>query len=213
MIGIVAHIDRSDHARALAESVNADYVNVDDGTLGCNGNHKHVWARLAKDASSDWLIVLEDDAVPVDDFLAQAEAALRQAPTPVVSFYLGRHHIATLDIEHDKQQAIVKAVAGDAHWITGRDLHHAVAIAVRSAYAQSMLHHVNSLPDFFPIDEAIGHWARNNGIDISYTWPSLVDHADMPTLFRHHDKLPRPPGRVAYSIGTRTTWTDRAVTM
>lgn len=213
MIGIVAHIDRLYEAEALADTVNADYINVDDGTLGCNANHKRVWKHLHLHATGEWLIVLEDDAVPVNDFLDQAHAALAQAPTPVVSFYLGRHHIPTLDVERDKQQAILKAEAADASWITSPHLHHAVAVAVRTTYAESMLQHLNGLPDFFPIDEAIGHWARNNGIDISYTWPSLVDHADMPTLFRHHDKLPRPPGRVAYRTGTRSTWTDRAVTM
>ena len=213
MIGIVAHIDRLYQAEALADTVNAEYINVDDGTLGCNANHKRVWKHLHTHASDEWLIVLEDDAVPVNDFLAQAHAALAQAPTPVVSFYLGRHHIPTLDVEHDKQQAILKAEAADASWITSRELHHAVAVAIRRGYAEAMLHHVDQIGDFFPIDEAIGHWARNNGIDISYTWPSLIDHADMPTLFRHHDKLPRPPGRVAYRTGTRTTWTDKAVTM
>jgi GR25 family glycosyltransferase involved in LPS biosynthesis len=212
MIGIVAHTARLDQANALADTVNATYISVDDGTLGCNANHKKVWTHLAEQ-STEWSIVLEDDAIPVDNFLDQATQALAAAPGPIVSFYLGKHHIPQLDIEQDKQQAIARADAADAHWITGRHLFHAVAVAVRTDHTRPMLNHLNQLPDFFPIDEAICHWANNNFIDISYTWPSLIDHADLPTLFRHHDKLPRPPGRVAYRTGTRDTWTDKAVTL
>lgn len=212
MIGIVAHTARAEQAHELMETVNAAYMNIDDGTLGCNGNHKQVWTWL-NNHTDDWAIVLEDDSLPSHDFRAQAQQALAVAPSPVVSFYLGRHHIPTLDIERDKQQAITKAESADAHWITSRQLLHAVAVAIHKDHIQSMLTYINHLPDFFPIDEAISHWATSTMIDIGYTWPSLIEHADQPTLFRHHDKLPRTPGRVAYRTGRHTTWTDRAVTM
>jgi GR25 family glycosyltransferase involved in LPS biosynthesis len=212
MIGIVAHTARAEQALTLAQTLGA-YINIDDGTLGCDGNHKKVWAHLYNETSDDWLIVLEDDAVPVDDFLTQAEAALAAAPTPVVSFYLGRHHIPTIDWEQRKQEAILRADIADAHWITTNHLLHAVAVAIRRDYLVSMYRHLETLPLVLPIDEAITHWMHNRGVAMSYTWPSLVDHADQPTLFRHPDKLPRPPGRVAYRTGTHTTWTDKAVTM
>jgi len=212
MIGIVAHTARLEQASGLADHVEATYLSVDDGTLGCNANHKKVWKHLAEQ-STEWSIVLEDDAIPVDKFLDQATQALATTPAPIVSFYLGKHHLPQLDIERDKQQAIARADAADAHWIISRQLLHAVAVAVRTDHTQSMLDHLNQLPDFFPIDEAISHWATNNFIDVAYTWPSLIDHADLPTLFRHHDKLPRPPGRIAYRTGTRDIWTDKAVTL
>jgi len=212
MIGIVAHTARLAQAEQLADRVDAEYISVDDGTLGCNGNHKKVWAWLDVNAS-DWAIVLEDDSIPTEGFREQATQALAVTQSPVVSFYLGKHHIPTLDIERDKQQAIARADAADAHWIDSRQLLHAVAVAIHTDHINSMLTYIAQLPDFFPIDEAITHWLCNTDRSMAYTWPSLVDHTDQPTLFSHHDKLPRTPGRVAYRTGTHTTWTDRAVTM
>lgn len=191
---------------------NAAYMSIDDGTLGCERNHHQVWNWLRSN-SKEWAIVLEDDAEPVDEFRNQITLALEAAPTPIVSFYLGKHHIQTLDIERDKQQAIARADTADAHWITGRQLLHAVAVAVHRNHLVSMLNHLYSMPAFFPIDEAISHWVNTSGMDVSYTWPSLADHADQPTLFRHHDKLERPPGRVAYRTGTRPQWNDSSVTL
>jgi len=212
VIGIVAHTARLTQAEHLADLVAADYISVDDGTLGCNGNHKKVWAHL-NDYPTEWSIVLEDDAIPVDGFIEQAEQALRVAPAHVVSFYMGKHHIPTLDWNHRKQQAIVQAELVDAHWMITNQLLHAVAVAIRTTYIPSMWHHINQMPDAFPIDEAITHWVCNTGHNVAYTWPSLIDHADQPTLFRHPDKMDRPPGRVAYRTGTHPTWTDKAVMM
>jgi GR25 family glycosyltransferase involved in LPS biosynthesis len=212
MIGIVAHTKRANQTHILMDQVQAAYTNIDDGTLGCDDNHRHVWQWLLQHTTNEWCIVLEDDALPVEGFIAQAEQALSVAPSPVISFYLGRHHIPELEWEQRKQQAIARADQADAHFITSNHLLHAVAVAVRTDHIAPMLRHLNTLP-ILPIDEAITHWIQNTGQDVSYTWPSLADHADQPTLFRHRDKLPRPPGRIAYRTGGHNTWTDRAVTM
>ena len=213
MIGIVAHTKRAEQTHILMDQVRAAYTNIDDGTLGCDDNHHHVWQWLLQHTTDQWCIVLEDDALPVDGFISQAEQALSVAPSPVISFYLGRHHIPELEWEQRKRQAIGRADQADAHFITSNHLLHAVAIAVRTDHIARMLAHLNMLPNVLPIDEAITHWIQNTGQDVSYTWPSLADHADQPTLFRHRDKLPRPPGRIAYRTGGHNTWTDRAVTM
>jgi GR25 family glycosyltransferase involved in LPS biosynthesis len=212
MIGIVAHTKRANQTHILMDQVQAAYTNIDDGTLGCDDNHRHVWQWLLQHTTNEWCIVLEDDALPVEGFIAQAEQALSVAPSPVISFYLGRHHIPELEWEQRKQQAITRADQAEAHFITSNHLLHAVAVAVRTDHIAPMLRHLNTLP-ILPIDEAITHWIQNTGQDVSYTWPSLADHADQPTLFRHRDKLPRPPGRIAYRTGGHNTWTDRAVTM
>jgi len=212
MIGIVAHTSRIGQAEALADTVNAAYLSIDDGTLGCNGNHRKVWAHL-REQHTEWSIVLEDDAIPVDGFAEQAQQALTVTPGHVVSFYLGRHHIPTLEWEQRKQQAIAQADTVEAHWLTTNQLLHAVAVAIRTDAIPSMELHLNQMPDLFPIDEAITHWAVNTGQTVAYTWPSIADHADQPTTFRHPDKIERPAGRIAYRTGTRTHWTDRAVTM
>ena len=88
-IGIVAHTSRSTQAKALARTVHADFVSIDNGMFGCDDNHDHVMHHLAG-LPSTWSVVLEDDAIPVDGLRAQLDAALPLSPAPIVSLYLGQ---------------------------------------------------------------------------------------------------------------------------
>ncbi len=47
MIGIVGHIDRIAMVEELAGKVGAEYVSIDDGTIGARANHLRVWSKLA----------------------------------------------------------------------------------------------------------------------------------------------------------------------
>ena len=210
-IGIVAHTARAEQAHTLMEQTGAAYMSIDDGTLGCELNHRKVWLWHLEHCTTKWAVSLEDDAVPIPDFREQLNAALEQSPSPVVSLYLGKHRVAVW--EKRKQLAIIRADNEDAHWFTTRTLLHAVAVAIRTDVLSDAITHGTQLGDFFPNDEAISHWANATNNTVAYTWPSLVDHADQPTLFIHPDKLPRPPGRKAYKLGTRTQWTNKAVTL
>lgn len=210
-IGIVAHTARAEQAHQLMEQTSAAYMSVDDGTLGCELNHRKVWSWLLDNSNTKWAVSLEDDAQPIPGFREQVNAALEQAPTPIVSFYLGKHRVAVL--EKRKRSAMNRADTADAHWIAGKNLLHAVAVAIRTDVLAEILTYKTQFPDNFPNDEAISHWANTKGQRVGYTWPSLVEHADQPTLFVHPDKLPRPPGRKAYKLGTRQTWTDKAVNL
>jgi GR25 family glycosyltransferase involved in LPS biosynthesis len=205
-IAIVAHLDRITQAEKLAETVKAEYIAYDAGALGCEGNHRQVWEWQAENAD-DWAIVLEDDAIPVQGFRSQLERALEVAPSPVVSLYLGRER------PPQHQAAIQKAIntVGDAAWIISPYLLHAVGIAIRADLIPSMLDWTSNMP--LPQDEKLGWWARKNHIAISYTWPSLVDHADGPPVAKHQDKMERTPGRTAWKASAREAWTDKAVVM
>lgn len=163
-----------------------------------------MWEALAH-RTSDWIVVLEDDAIPVPDFRAQLAQALTAAPTPVVSLYLGRKRPPQW--QQRVSAALRRTFADDACWITANHMLHAVAIAVRADLVPSLLAHRTRLP----WDEHFTTWAQRHGV--SYTVPSLVDHADTGTLIAHRDGEPRPCGRVAWLCGRRTAWTDKAVTM
>jgi hypothetical protein len=210
-IGIVAHTARAEQAHQLMEQTGAAYMSIDNGTLGCELNHRKVWLWHLEHCKTDWAISLEDDAVPIPEFRQQAQAALEHTTAAVISFYFGKHRIAVW--EKRKQIAISRATEHDANWFTARTLLHAVAVAVRTDVLSDLLAYGTQFPGTFPNDEVISHWANATGNTVAYTWPSLVDHADQPTLFVHPDKLPRLPGRKAYKLGTRTTWTDKAVTL
>ncbi|AIM41049.1 glycosyltransferase [Mycobacterium phage Squirty] len=194
-IGIVAHTKRAEQAHRLMETVGAAYMSIDNGTLGCETNHRKVWQHLTRH-NTDWLTVLEDDAIPCNNFRDQLDAALAVAPSPVVSLYLGRER------PREYQQRIAKAADTTAHWLTCRRLLHAVGIAIHAALVPNML---NQLPNGKPIDEAISAWARHQSHTIAYTWPSLVDHADTPSLTGRRGPA---PGRVAWRHGDRDQWTN-----
>lgn len=219
MIGIVGHVQRLDMVQALAGSTGAEYVSVDDGTLGCDGNHRKVWSHLAEHCVDDWAVVLEDDAQPVEGFRAQASQALAATPTNVVSFYLGTgrpiwFEMAGRGSAQKLQPLIHKAVdtakAEDASFILAPKLFHAVAVAIRTPLIPSMLSSVQRSPK--PIDFAIGDWCVAEGHTVAYTTPSLVDHDDTETVIpRHPDGEPRLQPRKAHRVGTRTMWTSRSV--
>jgi hypothetical protein len=202
---VVAHTDRLGAATELAALVDAQ-ISVDDGSLGAETNHLRAWA-MTRNRDTDWALVLEDDAQPVAGFTEQLHAALRTAPAPIVSLYLGRSKPRTW--QHRIAQALDHADMLNAHWITTHHLLHAVAVAMRTELRDDWIEWAAS--NELPIDERLGAWARAREHRITYAVPSLVEHADWPTLIRHRDGQPRGQGRIAWRTGTRDAWTSRSV--
>lgn len=209
-IGIVAHPKRKLMAEKLFRDVDADVIHYDKGKLGCEGNHRRVWASLVQIAKhGDWLVVLEDDAVPVMSFRTAATAALKHAPSQIVSLYLGQGRPAQL-LDRMKQ-AVTRADREDASWIMYDGTIHAVGIAIRGPdLVEEMLNKTACYKG--PIDQRISMWLRQFGLIAAYTFPSLVDHADVETVIsRHPDGKPRQKGRVAWRFGNRMKWSNRRV--
>ncbi|MEX3742412.1 hypothetical protein [Mycolicibacterium porcinum] len=191
-------------AERLADRVTAQHIAWDKAGNGGTANHLTAWAWLAEHTPPNtWAVVLEDDAVPVPGFRHQVAAALATAPTPVVSLYLGRAWPRY--IQPRIPNAIARATTTDAHWITARRLHHAVGVAIHHDHIHDMLNRVDPGQ---PIDETIGTWAAHRGLPVAYSWPSLVDHADLTSLISRDRTGQR---RRAWRIGTRNPWTAKAV--
>lgn len=201
--GIVGHTARRQQAEALAERIGA-WLSLDDGTLGCEGNHRRVLAHLAE-VDADHVVVLEDDAQPVEDFHTQVAAALDAAPAPVISFYLGTGY--PLRWQGAIRRALQRADHQDAAWITSTRLLHAVGYAIRGDIIDDLLDHMPPLP----IDEAITAWCKTRGHQVAYTVPSLVDHADHDTVITR--RAPRRRPRRAHRTGTRTNWNSPTTTL
>lgn len=203
-IGIVAHTQRKAMAEQLAEQVNADCISFDDPIkhLGCHGNHVRTWTELA-DADSTYSMVLEDDAVPVHDARHQFELAIKSSPCDVTSVYLGRQRPPQWVTKMER--AVHAATQQDSHYILSTHLLHAVGVAIRTDLIRDMLTHT-SQRNYLPWDENIGQWCRATGRTIAYTHGSLVDHRDDMSLISHRDGQARPPGRVAWHIGSRQHW-------
>jgi hypothetical protein len=209
-IGVVSHQDRFAEQLALVDSVQADFVSIDDGTVGCEGNHRLVWKWLSENTIRDeWGIVLEDDALPVNDFRVQADVALSVAPTDVCSFYLGRQRPPQWMPR--VASAVRRAHEDRASWILIDAVLHGVAIAMRGNRIESMLERVRESGR--PIDEAMTQWCRCQWPvqQVGYSQPSLVEHSDLPTIVTHADGEGREKGRVAWRFGGRLDWDRRCV--
>lgn len=153
-------------------------------------------------------MILEDDAVPAPDFTNQLHYALTYAPSPIVSLYLGKQRPPWA--QHGIATAINKATTDNADWIISTRLLHAVGYAIKTDLLPSLLAFTTPAP----VDQHITAWATTYGHTVSYTWPSLVDHADLPTVIEQHpDGQPRPPGRTAWTTAPHPTWSTRSVTL
>jgi GR25 family glycosyltransferase involved in LPS biosynthesis len=204
---VVGHEQRTAAAARLAHSIGAA-ISWDDGTNGAEANHLNAW-KLTGNTESSWAAVLEDDALPVDGFLEQAQHVLAAAPEPVVSLYLGTAKPPRWQNRID--DAIEHAARTGAHWITGPHAIHAVAVAIHTDLRDDWLGFAHD--SLLPIDERISAWCVSRGHTVAYTWPSLVDHADGPTLIQHRDAIPRTEPRRAWRTGTRDLWNSKAVTL
>lgn len=208
-IGVVGHRERMVGAWELAQAVDASYLSIDQGEWGSTRNHLKVWTHLAADHvagrwSPQWLVVLEDDAVPCNDFREQLDAALASAPSDVVGLYLGTGYPTAW-------QDFIQHVQNDpAHWTQTHSLLHGVGTAIRAELVPSMLEWVGNVGSR-PIDDAITEWVRSKAQVVSYTRPSLVDHHDWPTLINHPDQEGRENPRRAWQFGTRPDWKSTTV--
>ena len=176
-IGIVAHPHRAGDALALRDKIRADVVSFDHDGIGGRANHLRVLTTLAG-TNVNWAVILEDDALPCRGFHDALGEWLRQAPSPIVSLYLGTGRWAgTVPSQHEpKVQALIDQADTDgSRWILG-GMWHAVGYAIRSDTLEAVIQRVDTSRT--PIDQAIGRWAKENAQQVAYTWPSLVDHKD-----------------------------------
>lgn len=205
-VGIVADRRREAMALKLADDVGADFISW-DAKNSATGNHRAAW-NWHYAHPSDWAITLEDDAVPCKNFRTQAAKALAVAPRQIVSLYLGQQRPTAWQSAYE--WAIERAEEADAHWMLARHVLHAVGLAADRDAIKAMVQALTLYGVYEP-DAAVGAWTARNGVDVAYSWPSLVDHADGLNLIHHHEQEQYRPGRVAWRHGTRRKWNSISV--
>jgi GR25 family glycosyltransferase involved in LPS biosynthesis len=202
-IGVISDTRRKDMGVRLADLVDADFLSVDDGSLGCTQNHARAWQRHATNPA-EWNLNLEDDAVPVEQFRDQLDKALEVAPTPIVSLYLGGGYIG----DYLTGALLDNASAIGAHWAVAHGaILHAVALAVRKEILAPMTEYLGTQTD--AVDSMLSTWALSNSYEIGYSIPSLVDHADEKSLVTKYRRSPRK----AFLTGRRDEWCSKLIVM
>lgn len=208
-----AHIDRLGQAEALLESlpIDARGMVVDRGQHGELDNHDRAWElayELAMEEDLDWCVVLEDDALPITSFSAVLPDVLDLCPGDgIVSLYTGTGRPP--QFMSVVESACFIAQATNRAWLRSRKLLWGVAVAIPTQYVPHMLDFVRD--DLRPYDYRLGRWAQGSRLPVWYTYPSMVDHSDGPTLINHQDGQARTERRIAHSLGIpleNSEWVD-----
>lgn len=188
----MAHPDRAEHVDRIIDQFDASAVRVSWDREGpASGNADRVWrnARAAwemVEPDADWHVLLQDDAVLCPDFAAGITEALRHVPGPaVVSPYLGNGRL----VPGRWETLAEKANRENAVWIRTQKLMWGVSIAIPTLLISDMISYADTRAAV-PDDMRVAGWAERRGIDVWYTWPSLVNHAQVPSLTKHraHDR-------------------------
>ena len=190
LIAIVAHHSRRTMAEELASKLEADIVFMDEHSAGANSNHLRALRWAAE--QSDRVIIIEEDALPVDGFRDKAQDWLVRFPDDMLSFYLGtgrppqyQNEIAGMLVESDRV---------NADYLVLSKLIHGVCYSPPQGRLARMLNAWNkTLAADYAVGEAFGG-------RVIYPCYSLVDHADLPTVERHPDNEPRTERRRAWRL-------------
>lgn len=200
VVEIIAHTSRMEMAHNLQSSLGTGNVWVDSGFLGEWKNHLRAWQHASM-SDADYAIVLQDDAIPINDFLSHVEKAVEKRPDELISLYVGTHR----PWKHETLEAVAQADDVQASWLTARTLLWGVGVVLPTRLIPEMLEGCSK--SRLPYDQRLGVWIEKSGRKVYYTWPSLVDHADAPTVAH---KGPQPEPRVAHRVGV-PNWSDRVV--
>lgn len=191
-VHVVAHESRMWRAEALRVAVSADHVWMDHGYHGEWKNHLRAW-KSARDSGKKWAVILQDDAVPVENFRKHVMDAVNHKPDEMISLYVGTHRPR-------KQQvldAVELAESQNASWLVANTLMWGVGVVLPTSRIQEMLDKTAKIR--LPYDQRLGAWAETTGRSVYYTWPSLVDHADEETVA--HVGKKQQGKRIAHRVG------------
>lgn len=186
---VVGHHSRHKQALCLAESLGAVLL-MDGGDHGANWNHRRAleWAACQPCR----VIILEEDALPVDGFRDKAQDWLVRFPDEMLSFYLGTGRPPQYQMQIAER--LIVADKTQADYITLPRLIHGVCYSVPHQHIERVLSRWDSSK---PADYAVGD---AYGGAVVYPCYSLVDHADGEPVERHPDSAPRTERRRAWRL-------------
>lgn len=184
---IVSHPTRMRHVRALQDHlpVLATVVN----TVSARDGHRDALSLAA--VHSERVVIMEDDAIPVQGFCDLAAMWCDARPHDLLSFYLGtsRPYAFQAMIDQRTQIAVERGEAS----IDLPTLVHGVCYSIPAERVGIVLARMSMMP-IKEADYAIGAaWGRG----VCYPLESLVQHRDEAPVERHPDGQLRREPRVA----------------
>lgn len=186
---VVGHHLRHKQALILAESIGALLL-IDTGDNGANWNHRRAleWAE----EQPCRVVILEDDAIPVDGFTNKLAEWIDRFPDALVSFYLGTGRPPQYQL--DIASKLIAADKSRTDYITLPRLIHGVCYSVPHQHIKRVLDKWNHGK---AADYAVGD---AYGGPVVYPCYSLVDHADGKPVEPARDNQPRTERRRAWRL-------------
>jgi len=191
-VAMMAHPKRTEQVQRILGQLDRDCPVVWDEKQSRWDTGKR--AMLAYDPTCTHHAVIQDDVLVCRDLFAGVVEALAHVPEDVaVCGYVGRVRPSREMVAN----ATMLARKHHASWITMRTLNWGLLIVVPTRCITEMIAYCDPLRDVPNYDRRLSrYWELGRGAKTWYTWPSLVDHADGPSLV---------PGRVAVSrVGGKT---------
>lgn len=183
---IMSHPERRDDLAALLDLLDRPTPVYLDPHGPPSGSGDRVWsvareAWLMFDPAADWHALIQDDAVPCYDLLAGLERALEAVPEPaIVCPYLGKGRTVP---ERWGRMAIEADMRG-ATWVRSDRVMWGVCLLAPTALIPEMVAWCDRKAGM-PDDMRVAAFARRHALEAWYTWPSLVDHRQVPSLTKH----------------------------
>lgn len=178
-IAVMAHSARGEWAGLLAAELDAPIVWDNGRGVWSTGRR----ALLAHDPDATHHLVVQDDAVICRELVAGLEVALSYAGHRAVGLYTGSRPDRTRIAKAGRT-----ATEMGVSWISTR---HWPLWGVASAHPVDMIGDLVASGDTMGrptrYDLQTRHFYRNAGVAVWYTWPSLVDHRDGPSLLENPD--------------------------
>ncbi|CAM4402254.1 Glycosyltransferase [Citrobacter portucalensis] len=186
---VIGHHSRYKQVSRLAELL-GDVLLIDSGDHGANWNHRRAleWASW-QDCR---VVIIEDDALPVSNFVERVSEWLNRFPETLVSFYLGTGRPPQYQMQIAERLIVADKTRAD--FIMLPRLIHGVCYSVPHQHIERVLSRWDSSK---PADYAVGD---AYGGAVVYPCYSLVDHADGEPVERHPDSSPRTERRRAWRL-------------
>ncbi len=183
---IMAHPARGDAVAELSAILDAPIIWDDEGPPSGSGDRvwrtaRRVW-QAGIEGGADYHVLIQDDAIPCDDFLPALATALDHVShLALVSPYLGRGSRIPLRWG----QMARRADDIGASWVRSLKLMWGVCLAAPVSVLPEMIEWCDRKAGM-PDDMRVGRWFERAGLEVWYTWPSLVDHdSGTPSLTKH----------------------------
>lgn len=179
-VAVMAHPRRAAYVDELVDALDRTPKVVWDEI-----NDRHdtgVRALEAYDPQATHHLVVQDDAVVCPDLVAGVERALKWCPPDVpLCLYVGRVRPFPREIE----RLVAQAGERGASWLTMQGVYWGVGLVVPTADidALSGWFRASTVSNY---DRRISTWYVEQGRNVWYPWPSLVDHRGDESLVYEH---------------------------